>query len=181
MNATVVQCKSVWTVLTVQTVQTVKKCLRGANPISDGILFHLLCHPRFGLNYIFCVKPDVQITKDFNSHSDKYKLYSLTVVFSIAIIRAYLQLFLQGCSSKAILRGALPLDVLPLNCLNFSSARCRLTWGIDLKWYIGSVNNREGRKASNRKRWVPFTYYGKNLQSRVKEISESNFVKYVSS
>ena len=173
MNATVVQCKSVWTVLTVQTVQTVKKCLRGATPI----LFHLLCHPRFGLNYIFCVKPDVQITKDFNSHSDKYKLYSLTVVFSIAIIRAYLQLFLQGCSSKAILRGALPLDVLPLNCLNFSSARCRLTWGIDLKWYIGSVNNREGRKASNRKRWVPFTYYGKNLQSRVKEISESNFVK----
>ena len=101
--------------------------LRGATPISDGILFHLLCHPRFGLNYIFCVKPDVQITKDFNSHSDKYKLYSLTVVFSIAIIRAYLQLFLQGCSSKAILRGALPLDVLPLNCLNFSSARCRLT------------------------------------------------------
>ena len=46
----------------------------------------------------------------------------MTVVFSNAIIRARLQLFLQGCSFKANLRSALPLDVLPLNCLNFASA-----------------------------------------------------------
>ena len=36
------------------------------------------------------------------------------------------------------------------------------------------MNKRERRKVSNRRKWLPFTYYGKNLQSRVKEISESN-------